>query len=94
MIDNELNWTFGVVLNIINKLTGLSIGLLILEPTFIFIGFFVAFLYYKTANIYVKSNREIKRLKSVNESNLLQIINETLSGLKIIRAFNKCKYFK
>ena len=37
--------------------------------------------------MYSKSNRELKRLHSVNQGKLLSILNESVIGVKTIRAF-------
>ncbi|CAD8118388.1 unnamed protein product [Paramecium sonneborni] len=93
MIDDDLSWTFHCFLENVSRVTGLSIGLVILQPIFVLILFGVVLLYYQVSKTYIKSNREIKRLKSVNQGSLLQTVNETLTGIKLIRAFDKNSQF-
>ena len=71
MIDDDLSWTFHCLLENVSRVTGLSIGLIILQPIFIIILIGVAALYYSVSKTYFKSNREVKRLKSVNQGSLL-----------------------
>ncbi|CAD8124167.1 unnamed protein product [Paramecium sonneborni] len=92
-IDDDLSWTFHCFLENVSRVTGLSIGLIILEPIFVLILIGVISLYYQVSKTYIKSNREIKRLKSVNQGSLLQIVNETLTGIKVIRAFDRNSQF-
>lgn len=82
-----------MLLENLSRVIGLSIGLIILFPLLAVFLIFVIFLYYKLSKIYVKPNCELKRLRSANNSNTLQLVNETLSGLKLIRAFDKNDYF-
>ncbi|CAD8191671.1 unnamed protein product [Paramecium octaurelia] len=93
MIDDDLSWTFHCFLENVSRVTGLSVGLIILEPIFVLILIGVVALYYQVSKTYIKSNREIKRLKSVNQGSLLQTVNETLTGIKVIRAFDKNSLF-
>ncbi len=44
-------------------------------------------LIYYLQNLYRQTNREVKRLNSVNSGRLLTKINEMLKGIIIIRAF-------
>ena len=55
----------------LSRITGLSIGLLILEPKYflLLVVFLLAFLHIKKS--YIISNREVKRLQSANLSKLL-----------------------
>ncbi|CAD8098263.1 unnamed protein product [Paramecium primaurelia] len=94
IIDMDINSGIHCFLENLSRISGLSIGLLILEPRYflILIIFLLAFYHIKKASI--QSNREIKRLQSENLSKLLQIVNETLTGIKIIRSFQKEEYFK
>jgi hypothetical protein len=39
------------------------------------------------------ANREIKRFNSVEDGKLLTLINESISGTKIIRSFRRCNKF-
>lgn len=93
MIDDELPWTFHVLLENASRVFGLSVGLVILFPEFLAVLAGVIYLYYKISLTYFKPNCELKRLKSANNGVNLQIVNETLSGIKTIRAFNKQQVF-
>jgi hypothetical protein len=59
----------------------------------IFIGITVMFIY-SIYHKYRSSNRELKRLNSVNEGKLLTLIGELSNGLVIIRSHMKQNYFK
>ncbi|CAK64501.1 unnamed protein product (macronuclear) [Paramecium tetraurelia] len=93
VVDMDIGSGIHCFLENLSRISGLSIGLLILEPRYflMLVIFLVAFYHIKKACLI--SNREIKRLQSANQSRLLQIVNETLTGVKIIRAFQKEKYF-
>ncbi|EGR29526.1 hypothetical protein IMG5_154140 [Ichthyophthirius multifiliis] len=65
---------------------GWNYYIIILAYSFCFIAIFAVNRLQKLFRI---SNREIKRLNSVNAGKLLNIINETCKGLSIIRAFGK-----
>lgn len=46
-------------------------------------------LIYVFQNEFRYANRELRRLNSINEGKLLSTFNEAISGVNIIRAFNK-----
>jgi ABC-type multidrug transport system fused ATPase/permease subunit len=59
-----------------------------ITPTFIIPGIFVAFLFWRIGNYYLRSSRDMKRLNSVSRSPIYVQFNETVSGgLVTIRAF-------
>jgi ATP-binding cassette subfamily C (CFTR/MRP) protein 1 len=66
MVDDDLSWTTHCLLENISRVTGFSIGLIILEPIFVIILLGVIILFYLVSKTYIKSNREIKRLRSIN----------------------------
>ncbi|CAD8154665.1 unnamed protein product [Paramecium octaurelia] len=92
-IDGLLPWSFDIFLEALARGCGFVIGLVILFP-YISIGLIgVFYAYYYIANTYIKTNRELKRLKQVNHAELLGWINETQKGLKTIRAQQRQTYF-
>ncbi|CAD8091522.1 unnamed protein product [Paramecium sonneborni] len=92
-IDGLLPWSFDIFMEALARGSGFVIGLIILFP-YISVGLIgVFYAYYYVANTYIKTNRELKRLKQVNHAELLGWINETQKGLKTIRAQQKQTYF-
>lgn len=62
-IDGLLPWSFDIFLEALARGSGFVIGLIILFP-YISIGLLgVFYAYYYIANTYIKTNRELKRLK-------------------------------
>lgn len=62
-IDGLLPWSFDIFLEALARGSGFVIGLMILFP-FISFGLIIIFYaYYYVASTYVKTNRELKRLK-------------------------------
>ncbi|CAD8191591.1 unnamed protein product [Paramecium octaurelia] len=94
VVDIDISSGVHCFLENLSRITGLSIGLLILEPRYFLMLVIFLLAFYRIKKACLISNREIKRLLSANQSRLLQIVNETLAGVKIIRAFQKEKYFK
>ncbi|KAM3143931.1 hypothetical protein pb186bvf_003982 [Paramecium bursaria] len=94
VVDNDLPWAFHSLTEYLCRAIGLSIGLAILFPVLSIIIVLVFVLYFKMSQMYSKSNRELKRLHSVNQGKLLSILNESVIGVKTIRAFQKEEYFE
>ncbi|KAI8337487.1 P-loop containing nucleoside triphosphate hydrolase protein [Chlamydoabsidia padenii] len=59
----------------------------IITPSFIIPGVFVAFLFWRIGNYYLRSSRDMKRLNSVSRSPIYVQFNESISGVATIRAF-------
>ncbi|CAO3598060.1 unnamed protein product [Absidia cylindrospora] len=58
-----------------------------ITPAFMIPGVFVAFLFWRIGNYYLRSSRDMKRLNSVTRSPIYVQFNESVSGVATIRAY-------
>jgi len=86
-IDIDLPWHVHVTLERIITSLGLPIGVAIYFPWMGAIIILEIFIMGYLLNLYRPSNREIKRLSSVNDGKLISILGEICRGLPIIRTF-------
>ncbi|KAL4463783.1 hypothetical protein ABPG72_012401 [Tetrahymena utriculariae] len=88
-IDQDLPWNCHVFLEQLAYTLGYSIGILIQFPWLIvFVLISLVFIYF-IQKFFRHSNREIKRLNSVNSGRLLNALDEADKGLILIRAFGR-----
>ncbi|EAR93205.2 ABC transporter C family protein (macronuclear) [Tetrahymena thermophila SB210] len=88
-IDQDLPWNCHVFLEQLAYTFGYSIGILIQFPWLVvFVLVSLVFIYF-IQKFFRHSNREIKRLNSVNQGRLLNALDEADKGLILIRAFGK-----
>ena len=66
---------------------------LFVTPAVLFVAVPLAFGYLKVQNLYIATNRELKRLDSIALSPIFSKFSETLSGLITLRAFKKQHLF-
>ena len=62
-------------------------------PIFILVIIPVGILYYAIQKFYISTNRQLRRLLSVNRSPVYSHFSETLTGISTIRAFNSAPRF-
>ncbi|KAL4495504.1 hypothetical protein ABPG72_020245 [Tetrahymena utriculariae] len=90
-IDDILQTHYHIFLEKLAYLIGYPIGMIIQFPwTIIHFGFIIL-LAVEISKRYRASSRELTRLHSVNQGQMLTIINENSSGLSVIRSMNKEK---
>ncbi|KAL4477434.1 hypothetical protein ABPG74_002584 [Tetrahymena malaccensis] len=88
-IDQDLPWNCHVFLEQLAYTLGYSIGILIQFPWLVvFVLISLVFIYF-IQKFFRHSNREIKRLNSVNSGRLLNALDEADKGLILIRAFGR-----
>lgn len=92
-IDNRLNDSSRMALNMFAQIFGSFILIAIVDQWFIIAvgGVFVA--YYFVASFYRQSAREIKRLDNLLRSGLYAHFSESLAGLATVRAFGVTERF-
>lgn len=66
---------------------------LFVTPTILVVAVPLAFGYLRVQNLYIATNRELKRLDSIALSPIFSKFSETLSGLITLRAFRKQEQF-
>ena len=89
VIDDHLPWYANITLEKLISCLGLPIGIALNFPWMGVIIISGIFMMIYILNLYRPSNRELKRLSSVNDGKLISIIGEICRGLPIIRAFEK-----
>lgn len=62
---------------------------LFVSPAVLIAAIPLIFFYVRVQNLYIATNRELKRLDSINLSPIFSKFSETLSGLVTLRAFEK-----
>ena len=62
---------------------------LFVTPAVLFVAVPLTFGYMRVQNLYIATNRELKRLDSIALSPIFSKFSETLSGLITLRAFKK-----
>ena len=62
-------------------------------PVILIVAVPLAFGYFRVQNLYIATNRELKRLDSIALSPIFSKFSETLSGLITLRAFRKQEQF-
>ena len=67
---------------------------LLVTPAVLIAAVPLVFFYVKVQNYYIATNRELKRLDSINLSPIFSKFSETLSGLMTLRAFEKEDQFQ
>ena len=53
----------------------------------LYLGVFVALIYFVIGKLYINSSRDLKRIESLQRSPLYQELDETLAGIATIRAY-------
>ena len=86
-IDDTLPWFVHTTLETLASCLGFPIGVAIYFPWMGVIILMGVFMMSYVMKLYRPSNREIKRLSSVNNGKLISILGEVCRGLPIIRAF-------
>ena len=61
----------------------------IATPPYLVVAVVTGLLYYKMIKMYMNAQREIKRLEANSRAPLIAHIQETIAGMKVIRAFRK-----
>lgn len=86
-VDDYLPWSCHVLLENIAYGIGYPIGIIISFPWVAIFVIIAMVLIYLLQGLFRASNREVKRLNSVNTGKVLSIISEVCSGLIVVRAF-------
>ena len=89
VIDDQLPWYANVTLEKLISCLGLPIGIALNFPWMAVVIVLGILMMIYVLNHYRPSNRELKRLSSVNDGKLISIIGEVCRGLPIIRSFEK-----
>ena len=92
--DDELPWCLRMLIDNVAKCFGLSVGVAIYFPWMGGIIIIILILMYQYFILYRPSNREIKRLSSVNDGKLISILGEICRGQQIIRAFKNQEFIR
>ncbi|EGR29164.1 hypothetical protein IMG5_161730 [Ichthyophthirius multifiliis] len=91
-VDDPLPWSCHVIMEQASYVLGYQIGIAIQFPWILIIFLFIFYLSYKIQKKFRVSNREIKRLNSVNQGVVLTHLSESCKGVVLIRSFNNQKY--
>ncbi|EAR83355.2 ABC transporter C family protein (macronuclear) [Tetrahymena thermophila SB210] len=91
-IDDYLPWTCHVFLEQMAYTSGYPIGVMIQFPWLVVFVLISIGLIYWVQRIFRLSNREIKRLNSVNSGKLLTSLGEACKGLILIRSFDRERF--
>ncbi|XP_030855895.1 ATP-binding cassette sub-family C member 9 [Strongylocentrotus purpuratus] len=87
LIDQRLLITINMLMNsFVNMLAAIVVNTIV-NPWFLVIFVFIAFLFVVIFMYYVRTSRELQRIESVSRSPVLAHFSETLGGLSTIRAF-------
>lgn len=93
IIDIQLQWTFETSIRCFIQVL-LTLGLIVVTLPWIIIPLIpMGIVYYRLQKIYRASSREAKRMDSISRSPRYAHFKETLSGLTVIRAFQKYDWF-
>ncbi|EAS02570.2 ABC transporter C family protein (macronuclear) [Tetrahymena thermophila SB210] len=91
-IDDYLPWNCQLLLEYIVYTIGYPVGILIQLPWLVvFVIISIIFVYF-IQKLFRVSNREIKRLNSVNSGKLLTTLGEACKGLILIRSFDRERF--
>ncbi|KAL4490444.1 hypothetical protein ABPG72_002654 [Tetrahymena utriculariae] len=91
-IDDYLPWNCQILLENIIYTIGYPVGILIQLPWLVvFVIISIIFVYF-IQRLFRVSNREIKRLNSVNSGKLLTTLGEACKGLILIRSFDRERF--
>jgi len=88
-VDNTLNDSMRMALSTLGQVAGSIILIAIVNQYFLIAVVGILFIYFKFAQYYRKSAREIKRLDNLLRSSLYAHFSESLSGLATIRAYRE-----
>ncbi|KAL4449108.1 hypothetical protein ABPG74_021100 [Tetrahymena malaccensis] len=91
-IDDYLPWTCHVFLEQLAYTSGYPIGVIIQFPWLVVFVLISIGLIFWVQRIFRLSNREIKRLNSVNSGKLLTSLGEACKGLILIRSFDRERF--
>ncbi|KAG5438018.1 hypothetical protein PCANB_000365 [Pneumocystis canis] len=94
ILDNMLADSYLVFSLTLSYLIAVFILIIVYLHYFVIPLIFLLSLFFILTSFYRKSSREIKRLDSIKKSDLYAQINETLTGLTVIRAYGKQSKFK
>ena len=87
VIDEDLPWYANVALEKLINCLAFPIGIALIFPWMGLVIVLGIFMMIYVLNLYRPSNRELKRLSSVNDGKLLNMIGEVCRGSHVIRAF-------
>lgn len=88
-IDDYLPWSCHILMEHLAFSIGYPIGVMMSFPYLIILAVISIILIYFVQKFYRVSNREVKRLNSVNSGKVLSNITEACKGIVEIRAFLK-----
>eukprot|EP01127_Copromyxa_protea_P010841 TRINITY_DN2685_c0_g2_i4.p1 TRINITY_DN2685_c0_g2~~TRINITY_DN2685_c0_g2_i4.p1 ORF type:complete len:931 (+),score=213.14 TRINITY_DN2685_c0_g2_i4:1731-4523(+) len=88
-IDNRLPPTFEDSCGTLFTVLGIIFVIAAATPVFLIMLIPLSFLYRYAQSYYIRSSRELQRLRSVAQSPIFALFGETLVGLATIRAYNK-----
>ena len=88
-LDNTLNDAFRMSLSTVGQILGAIILIGVIDQYFLIAVAVILFLYFRAAQFYRASAREIKRLDNLLRSALYAHFSESLSGLATIRAYGE-----
>ncbi|KAL4483223.1 hypothetical protein ABPG74_019249 [Tetrahymena malaccensis] len=91
-IEDSLPWSCQIFLRYFINTIGYPIGILIQLPWLIVFVIISIFIVYFIQKLFRLSNREIKRLNSVNSGRLLTNLGEACKGVILIRSFDRERF--
>ncbi|DBA72204.1 TPA: hypothetical protein ACH3X2_010602 [Trebouxia sp. C0005] len=92
-VDVELLKLVLEVVDCLASALGALAVVLFVTPAILVVAVPLAFGYLRVQNLYIATNRELKRLDSIALSPIFSKFSETLSGLITLRAFSKQQHF-
>ena len=93
-IERNLPWSFEATIRCTFQVLGSLVLVTAILPMTIWVTVPILFWYYRLQKDYRISSREAQRLYSVTRSPRFSHFKETLSGLPVIRAFDREQHFK
>ena len=92
-LDNSLSFNVQNATQNLFILLSSIILISIATPIYLIVAVISGIVYYKLIGLYIASSRELKRLEANTRAPLISHIQETITGMYVIRAFNKTQYF-
>lgn len=88
-LDNSLSFNVQYAAQNIFILISSVLLISIATPIYLIVAALSGVVYYKLVGLYMASSRELKRLEANTRAPLISHIQETITGMYIIRAFEK-----
>eukprot|EP01087_Luapelamoeba_hula_P012571 TRINITY_DN3508_c0_g1_i1.p1 TRINITY_DN3508_c0_g1~~TRINITY_DN3508_c0_g1_i1.p1 ORF type:complete len:1538 (+),score=302.45 TRINITY_DN3508_c0_g1_i1:61-4674(+) len=92
-VDEMLPRSMGMFLNTTFSAIGIVVVISMVTPIFLCALIPLGYIYHYMQQYYVRSSRELKRLDSISKSPIFAHFSETLSGVTVIRSFDKADVF-